>query len=66
LSPLYDYAGAYNAINPVLYLPASPHISIGPGRCVEQASEAFAWRVHAKATPNPWNGTKNFKKSAKI
>ena len=30
LPSIYDYAGAHNAINPVLYEAASPQISIGP------------------------------------
>ena len=55
LPSIYDYAGAYKAINPVLYEPASPQISIGLRRPADQESEAFAWRIHARAIHNLWD-----------
>jgi len=63
LPSIYDYAGAYNAVNPVLYNLSCPRISTEPQPSAGQKSESFAWRVHIRTTHNLWCDTQKFQNS---
>jgi hypothetical protein len=46
LPSIYDFAGACNAINPVLYDEPRKKIAIATRPPIGEGCEAFAWRIH--------------------
>jgi hypothetical protein len=52
---IYDYAGACNAINLVLYDGPRGQIANEPRPHISEVYEAFAWRIHIKAINNLWD-----------
>jgi hypothetical protein len=51
LPSIYDYAGAYNAINPVLHEESLAQIAIAPSLPVGEEYKTFVWRIHIRDNP---------------
>jgi hypothetical protein len=69
LSSVYDYAGACNAINPVMHEGPRVQIAIAPSLPIGEGYQSIVWIIHIRDIPKLWDDTKNLlklKKSVKF
>jgi len=57
LPSIYDYAGACNAINPVLHEGPRVQIAIAPPLPVGEGYRSFVWRIHIRDITKLWDDT---------
>jgi hypothetical protein len=58
LSSVYDYAGACNAINPVMHEGPRVQIAIAPSLPIGEGYQSFVWIIHIRDIPKLWDDTK--------
>jgi hypothetical protein len=60
LSSVYDYAGACNAINPVVHEGLRVQIAIAPSLPIGEGYQSFVWIIHIRDIPKLWDDTNFF------
>jgi hypothetical protein len=55
LSSVYDYAGACNAINPVMHEGPRVQIAIAPSLPIGEGYQSFVWIIHIRDIPKLWD-----------
>jgi hypothetical protein len=66
LLSIYDYAGACNAINPVLSEEFLATIAIAPSLPVSEEYKIFLQRIHISDIPRLWDDTEYFKENGHV